>query len=247
MPELKVYDDKTLLFQDNPQNREKAIGVLSNLIHSLNFFTHSLSLPDANRTDAWTHMGLVEAAFKELTPYVDYDIIKAQQDDDRLAEVRTLNQKVRNLEAQIGADITPSSVGMSMRECESIIETYCRRLGFRHTPLTYTPWGITGEFYEDLHYPRNSTQKLNFVNAGFDIERDRYHANLLQTDKNVKMLQQMHSKLTPGARVTNFKSRKTDDGNWALQHTVYWSWQNVQDMQKPITTYHVVTGLEVGF
>lgn len=238
MATLQTYRNPTPLNMTKDEI-DNADDVLQKMISSLDFFRHILTTPrqkPVNMTESHTYMGLFESYFKELSPLVRYDSVLTEELNNRYQEIRELHTEIEQLKAQLGSGTTPEGVSAALQHYDDILRCFYGALGFQYVRLdNLNSWNMTVTFTHELQYEpdagysRNKefSQKciehfdiISRENTPFDIYRDSYHAELLDTDNNKQLIQNLILQYFPNARFHSFKGRRNDFESFSSEFTV---------------------------
>lgn len=146
----------------------------------------------------------------------------------------------------LGNGISPEGISAKLRDYDNAIRNWYGAHGFQYASLKeYTAYGIIYEFNDELQYePDNGcsnrkewtetfTKAYELIakdNTIFDIYRDTYHAELLDTDKNKKLITDLITKSFPEAQIREFRSRMNDFNSYSLRFTVYLPYSDIHNM-----------------
>lgn len=241
---LEIYNNRTPL-DLHPVDIEKADNLLRDIVDNLQFFRIRLQ-ENPTMIDSHTHMGLFEHKLTELAPIVKYDSVLKEEQEKRYAEIRNANMEIRRLNMLLGNGISPEGISAKLRDYDNAIRNWYGAHGFQYASLKeYTAYGIIYEFNDELQYePDNGcsnrkewtetfTKTYKLIakdNTIFDIYRDTYHAELLDTDKNKKLITDLITKSFPEAQIREFRSRMNDFNSYSLRFTVYLPYSDIHNM-----------------
>lgn len=245
---LNVYNNQDPL-NFTPEEQKQTDKLVANMIDSLSFFRIRLN-DRPNMNDVHTHMSLFESYFTKLAPLVKYDSILTTEREKRFAEIKAANTEIHRLNQMLGNGISPESISAKLRDYDNIIRLWYGALGFQYASLKqYTPYGITYEFNAELqYYPDDgcSGQKewknlffqaftiITSDDTTWDIWRDTYHAELLDTDKNRQKISALLQENFPNHNIHEFRSRRNDAGSFSMRFTVNIPYTDIEAMAKHI-------------
>ena len=241
---LPIYNN------NNPLNVSKdeitqAKKIISDMIGNLSFFAQRLE-EKPNMNDVHTHMGLLESYYEELSKLVDYNSVLTEELDNRYVELRNANREIFRLKELLGKEVTAAGVSSKLREYDNIVRCFYGALGFRYASLEkYTSFGMLWEFHPELQYSPDdgSSGKKELAslfqdhfaiitdeNTDWDIYRDTYHAELLDTDQNKARVLNMTKIYFPNSCISEFKSRRNDFGSYSLKFVANISYEDIETL-----------------
>lgn len=247
MTKLPVYDNHTKLNLTD-DNHKKALDLLGKIAGASSFFRQILTEKAnmAEMTDSNTYMGLIESYFSELSPLVKYDSVLAEERQNRYTEIKSLRQEISDLESKLGETVTPEGLTAALRRYQDTVRCFYGALGFQYARLDEcTAWSVVYTFTSELQYePDDGTSGMKELSAKFikqfgllaspdtvfDIYRDKYHAELLDTDNNKRQIQTLFTDVFPNIQFHKFESRRNDYNSFSLRFTVALSYQDIQNL-----------------
>lgn len=247
--ELPVYDNPNALIISK-ENLAKADQAIGNIVDSLGFFKQRLH-NDPKLVDVHTHMGLFESYFRELAGLVDYNSVFVENMNQILNTIGDANAEIRRLESLLGKDITVEGVQSKLRDYDNAFRCFYGACGFHYAHNNrYTAYHIEFNFSEQIEYEQHdgcSSRKddwgpyfqdrfdlISNKNTKYDLYRDSYHAELLDTDNNRKLIQELFEQIFPNSRIHDFRSKPNDYGSWSLRFTVYADYRDIDKLIKEI-------------
>ena len=248
MPKLPVYNNCTPL-NLTAENLLSARKTIRHIIDNLSFLDIRLQ-QTPNFTNVHTHIGLLENDFAEITKLLRYDTVLAEEHEQRNQELCEAHRRIRELEEQLGQDVSADGVSAKLREFDNIIRCVYGAMGFLNVRLEqHTPYGISYTFLPQVEYGADdgysgnkklAAQLQTFLpliaadHSEFDLKRDDYHAELLDTDKNKQLIQTLFTRIFPNIIFRSFQSRKNDCGSFSLGFTVHLSYSDIEKSPKRI-------------
>lgn len=238
MPQLPVQPsimDKTVLFSD-PEKIAKATHAVDEMLASLSFFKTLLN-GGPQVSEIYTHLSLLEHGLKDLSDCTGYNGILAKEMENRHAELRAANLKINQLAQELGRGVTPSAVSAAIRRYESLFRAWYESHGFKYASVTINQWGLYAEMTDELANTVKKTvnladketyaaaisrpdNRLISRDPEFDIDPDRYHSNLSDTQRNRSALLALYQTELPNARIEKFMSY-IDCNKYHLRHEVF--------------------------
>lgn len=245
---LTVYNNNTRI-EISEEDLKKAKQLISQIIDSFSFFRKRLD-DGAAMNDVHTHMGLFESYFGELSGLVDYDSVLIEEANERYKEIRKANEKIRELESQMGQEVSASGIKAKLREYDNIVRCFYGALGIRYVSLEqYTQFGVIYKFTPELEYKPDDgssgekelsklfIQRFSLITSEdteWDIYRDSYHAELLDTDANRKRITDFMDAIFPDNIIYQFSSRRNDFGSYSLYFTVMLTYEDIEKLGSSI-------------
>lgn len=252
MSKLPVYKNKTLLDLSKDEH-DKIDDLISKIVASMQFFYQRLH-ENPTMEDTWTHMGLFESYFKDLSPLVKYDSIMVTERENRFKEIREKNEKIRQLQSMLGKEITAEGVTAKLREYDDIVRLFYGSLGFEYASLeSYNTNGIVYRFTPNLfdepddgtsslkQYTPNFQKAFNPIigdNTEYDVYKDTYHSELLDTDKNRKLIQKLMTDTFPDSLIRKWESRLNDFDSYSMSFTIFIPYNDIDNLGKRVMPEH---------
>lgn len=221
---LKVRTpDKTPLNWSS-EEKSKISKKLADIFHALSFLKDMALSEDGEVGDVHAALGCTEGYFKELSALTGYDGILKKESEERYAEIRTKNQEIRELKDQLGkTEITGEVLGNIIRRMEDGIRRWGKRESFHFsTDYSFGPYSVQftlccGELDKPGDNPHEHTSDMK-IEEGWDIVKDRFHDELLDTPNNRARLEAILTRDFKNCKVFKYESWKSDSGNWLLRH-----------------------------
>lgn len=221
---LKVRTpDKTPLNWSS-EEKSKISKKLGEIYHVLSFFNEVAIKTDGEVGDVEAALCCAEGYFKELSELTGYDGLLKKEMEERHAEIRAKNFEIRELKDQLGkTDITGEVFGNIIRRMEDGIRRWGKRESFHFsTDYNFGPHAISftlccGELDKPDDNPHVHTPEMKIA-EGWDIAKDRYHDELLDTPNNRARLEAILTRDFKNARVFKYESWKSDNGYWLIRH-----------------------------
>lgn len=237
------------LLDINEKALNEANRLLIELEENINFFRQRLS-EQPKLSDVQVHMHLYEHYLNELTSLLGYDSILQEEYKQRYIDIRALNLEIHRLNKLIGNGVPPESVTSKLRTYDDAMRLWYGSHGFDYANLeSYSAYGINYRFNGDLSYDKDdglSSRKerrdsfyskyplITAENTVYDIYRDSYHAELLDTDKNKQLIQELLSDNFPNSRILEFHSRHNDFGSFTMNFSVSISYGDIDNLIKNV-------------
>ena len=217
---MEIYDN-TNPINITKEETENSLSLISQLISSLNFFAVRLKdRPTYN--DVATHMGLFESYFSELCKHVPYDSVLQTERENRYKELREANARIEQLQKSAADQVNGETIQAKLSQYADIFTCIYETIGIHYCSLKeITRWGFIYETGDEIQY--ESIQHLSHTRLSkmpkhiltshpeLDIVKDTYHANILDTDNNKKILTNIFTTWFPGFHVHKFTSHRDSD------------------------------------
>lgn len=252
------------LIADDPMTNAKADGFVQLEVNkasaaqrrimeirgSLNFFSLRIGEGNLMKSEVKTHLGLMRHAFNDLSELVDGGETLSKELEDSQALCRAANQRVRELEAELGKGITANAVAAGMRRIVSLFEAWYGLAGFRYAKIEVNQYGtLLCDFSAEIDPPeardeREHTDQYrealrpkvpylfkNDETQTFDVQDDAYHKYLLDTDNNRMLLTRIFQTWFPGCFIYGYESH-SDRNNYHLGVKVRVPMKAIENLDK---------------
>lgn len=230
MNKLPVYNNPNPI-PSTPEQIKEARKLVTEMIDNLDFLRTRLSdRPTYN--DIHTHLGLLEYQLTDLGKLTDYTSVLIKEKASRNKQLREANQTIHALEQKLGTGITPQDVSSKLREYENLLHAFTESLGIEYLRTEcFTSFGIRCEITpkchetvcedqisrkEHLAWMVKHFQPIAVPDTAYDIQRDTYHCELLDTDNNRNRLTRQILETLPNTTIYGFESRKNDYESFSL-------------------------------
>lgn len=206
---------------------------------------------EPTKTVCRTCMVLIESYFMELSKIVQYDSTLKEKNKELRVRIKELNKENQRLTQLIGSGITSDGVSSKLSVYDDIVRLWYGALGMQYASLEkYTDYGIVYDFSHLLHYVAvdgcsGRKQWLDIFKAAFpiviadqtdtyDIYRDTYQAELLDTDKNRRAIEELFKEYFPSYKIYGFHSRRNDYDSYSLQFEIMLTYNDIDALAKRI-------------
>lgn len=245
---LEIYNNRTPLDLSD-ENKAKIQRIIKKTIDSLAFMSQRIS-DGADMNDVHTHMSLLEYAVNDLTPLTHYDSVLAEEVERRHKKIRELNQRVHELETQMGRKVTADAVSAAIRRYEDVFRAWYQAAGIRYAKIDYTSYSLKIEICSnelDNHQrDRLTTNKelckklageLPFIaeSPDWDVVHDHYTSELLDTDRNRENITNLLKKYFPNVRIFSFNSYRNDFESFSLRCCANVPYTDIEALEKKFT------------
>lgn len=250
MNKLPVYNNPKPI-PSTPEQIKEARKLVTEMIDNLDFLRTRLSdRPTYN--DVHTQLGLLEYQLTDLGKLTDYTSVLIEEKASRNKQLREANQTIHALEQKLGTGITPQGISNKLQEYESLLHTFAKALGIDYLRIErFTSFGIlceiTPECYETVYENQISrkehlawmvkhVQPIASSNTAYDIQRDTYHCELLDTDNNRNRLTRQILETLPNTTIYGFESRKNDYESFSLTMKCQIYYTDIEALKQQIIT-----------
>jgi len=243
--ELKMYDDKAPVTLE-PSIKKDVSKKISDLYHLLSFLNQNVEDDALDNKVVHTTMGLYESYYRDLAKMLGYDTILEKEHEDRFEKIRQKNKEIMELESKLGKEVSPQAVSGAIKFYEDIIRAWYENEGFHYASITVNSYGLNVELSDEMDYNQDDNRKesrneisshvwnknkntIEKKESGWDIDEDKYHASILDTDNNRSRIQKLILSDFPNTRINGFQSRHNDNHLFALTTKCFISYGNVVD------------------
>lgn len=234
---IKLNEDKSAL-------AKKYIGEISS---ALGMIAHELNDKSTLEIDLITNcMKVTEFNLNDLCKTLGVETNGTDEINERYRLLREANQRVRDLEMQIGQSQTPEVIQSGIKALSKKIEDWWDFEGFGHTgKFRFHSYGLEGQFNLSLYGNFSLTMSKTPVsdkerkflwyeslkNRGFELvmEEGERDPSLKDSDQNRKCIIDLFEGRMPSAEITGFES-KGRKGQFALRDVNVFI-RNYEDIQ----------------
>lgn len=231
----------------------KCLKTVESLYSQTAYLHERLKQNNLRKSDIQTLLSLFRYGFNDLNEA----LAGGQFLDDALeqakADLRAANSRIRKLEAETGQNLSGTQVRSGIMHMSGVINAWYELCGFRYAAETINHMGLSLEFsYEtdsltkqaairerlesieqgDRAFARKAVHFINYLfdeDSEFDLYRDTYHNELLDTDKNRNLIQKLITGAFPNARVTGYDIRR-DRSQYLLRPRVYIDFDDIYNL-----------------
>lgn len=215
--------DKSPLFQ-NQTDKQAATKIIEQINQSMGLFKAFINL-EPTKSDAFIHLSLLENYLAKLSKLTGYDGMIAKEQEQKYAEIRAANLKIHELESLLGSQVSANAVAAGMQHWENVFRAWYEASGFHYADIKMNPYVIRADFSDELtNEPKTRrlatkeilekiTGHVHFItdDSSWDIEHDRFHSNLLDTNKNKQNIIQLFTRTFPNSTIHEFKAHKDSE------------------------------------
>ena len=241
-PALEPLGADNMPLKFEADSKDEILKTIRDARSSLQFFAELVQKGYAKESDVRTHMGLLEYQVSDLSKLTGYESALAEEVENRHAEIRRLNCRIRELEEQKGDKVTAVATSAAIRKFEGIFRAWYESCGFHYASIEYGPYGFIADFGMDLNVMRephlsrhdshfeNFAQRTAFIpdSKEWDVIRDSFHHELSDTDRNRTNLKNLFSETFPESCIHQFRSRRNDFGSFSLAAKVFVPFEDIE-------------------
>lgn len=207
------------------QERADAIQEIARLRSQTEFLSELIRTGNCNADEAKCHMTLIRQVHDSLAGLLHTDALSKDL-DDAYASCRAANARVRELEKQLGEDVTAQAAVSRLQACESWFQAWYKLCGFDYMSLEWGPYGLSFKSSSEIDHRGDDPENITFGNRelavmiaplvpyeflNYDLKRDTFHDSLKDTQANHDKLDGLFIRTFTGARIFSFTSHL--DGN----------------------------------
>lgn len=228
------------------ETRLQAQETIRSMVDSLSFFEKRLA-GKPTRDDAVTHMSLLESDYKQLSDLLDIKNVTADSLQNRDTMLKNAYQKIEQLQDELAQQASADTIEAKLRQYADTVSLFYQALGFDYASIEFGLSTAVVKFHETLEYhvrswTGNLLEKqfqthyslITSPDSVYDIERDDYHAELLDTDMNKKFIAKLFQTEFPDSHVMEYHSRPNDFGTFSLDFTVQIPYHDLDTMRERI-------------
>lgn len=219
-----------------PEKLQKTVDVIQEIRSQVAFLQTLLEKNACGATDVKTHMGLLRHRYDDLAALFGYDGVSRALDQAH-SDNRAANLEIAELKRRLGKKTTAQGASSRLNALEQAFHTWRRLCGFDYVSTGWTQYSLTLEFTSHIDHQDDDDDKDNNGADSFgdrdlagrirkkvpyrfgkgsdwDLKKDSFHDDMLDTDKNREKLKDLLTSTFPGASVHGFSSHR--DGQWYL-------------------------------
>lgn len=225
----------------------EAMDSVAGLDDSIRFLYEKLRTGCVLRSDVKTHLGLLRHTFNDLNRLLDGGSFLDAKLEETTAMLRQANQELHALRQATGLRITAKEGSAFIQAMSRAVTTWYELCGFRYASQTTCAWNITLDFSSEVKLCRDgldtgsvrsgikelagtagSVTKYQFGDcSGYDLRKEDYHMELLDTDNNRTRLRNLFGNAFPNSQVTDFRSM-LDRGIYLLRVSVNIPYEDIE-------------------
>lgn len=226
---MKNVTENAKKMEFTKEQKIEILKIIKKTIEQLQFF--GATLDTADKTNVDTHLSLLEYAMGDLSEQTGYTCQSLEKSRKLTSQIRALNERIRQLEQEIGKSINASTVSAGIRYYEEILIAWYESIGFHYASTTISANGIYADFSYEINNERLSylTSNKNLFeemkqHCAYDFLPDKASVDcdcepgskrlcLMDTDSNRHIICAIFDRYLPGSIVRGFSSQ--------LDHNVY--------------------------
>lgn len=233
--------DTTLLKldQENTNTVQKAMCDIQNVINmGYQYMQDGVLTKDT----AALVMKTIENAMDDMSVPFEYQSARQKEQDERLAMLRSANQRVRELETQLGQmNINnPDAIKSGMLHFMQLFQIWYEACGFHYASVErISEYGyFTFDFSTEVETERDKVDKyirsdpelgkiaakiydsvphLFGENSEYNLVRDGYRCEILGSENNQTLLTDLFKRWFPKYTINNFNLRRNDYGSFSIR------------------------------
>lgn len=233
------------------EQAKQARTVIAKIRDSLSFFDACIASNKLMKSDIKTHMGLLRYAFDDLSGVVDNGETLSKELEETQALCRAANQRCRELETQLGKGISADSITAGLKRLIDLFEAWYELAGFHYASIEVNSYGVLlCDFSSEIELdaPRHGSpyhealrNKVPYLfgdaeTQRFDLHKETFRANLLDTDNNKALLARVFKSWFPRSRIYGYNVR-SDSDNYYLSIQVRVSFADIEALDKESINY----------
>lgn len=226
---------------------QEAMNAIAGLNDAILFLYEKLKTGHVSRSDVKTHLGLLRHTFNDLNRLLDGDMFLNDKLEETTALLRQANQELHALRQTTGLRVTAREGSAFIQSMSRAVVTWYELCGFRYASQETNTWNIRLDFsseiklcrdgldvgairsgMKDLAETARSVTKYQFGDlSGYDLRKEDYHMELLDTDNNRTRLRNLFKSVFPNSQVTDFRSM-LDRGIYLLRISVNIPYEDIE-------------------
>lgn len=244
--ETAMPDNKPLDLSEN--DRLLAVDEITKSREQLRFMAELLKNGDFRSDECRTHMALMRHAYDSLSQIFKTDVLSGELERAYTA-CQEANNRISQLEAQLGAGVTASASEARLREVQSWFETWYQLYGLHYVTLQWFAHGLQFETSDQIDKntgdPENITfgdrqlairikQLVPYGMVNYDKREDTFHDNLLDTEANRNLLSKTFRNNFPNVRIHGFESCAGNGSDMFLRMKGFIPWSDIENWHTEI-------------
>jgi hypothetical protein len=247
IPDIVLSEDSTAVAIKAITSAHSAIGVMYEHVH------------EKRPLDAeYAHNLLVmcEHYISDIGKQFQVETDSSFERGQRYAQLRAANERIQQLEVQLGSSVDASTIQGSIKHMSNLISAWWRKFGFGHVrDVHFGAYGCSAEFscslfgdflLIDSPTPISDKEAKNqwfsyLVQSGFVLTKGRRDPDLLDCEVNRSILGKLFSKHMPTAQIQSFENQRTSNGEIVLRNVKLF----IRDL-KEIASLPVEVSTEMG-
>lgn len=168
-----------------------------------------------------TLCGLFEFSMSDISKHVGYNGESARKVEERHAQIREANQKIRELEKKIGSEDLTEKLPAQIKYLADLIEKWWDIDGFNYIKEIFVRpygsievnFGFSFNEFRSMYSDKPVTVKEAFKawieeveNKGFKLYKERHDIELLDNDENRKLVTDLIKKRFPSADIIEWNN-----------------------------------------
>lgn len=224
----------------DPLTKTSVNGELGRALDQLSFLRQLVMSDKLSRSDVKTHLQLLRYTYENLSKNLDNGETVSAELESVTAMLRSANERIRDLESQLGAGLTGDALSAGMKYYEDLFRAWYERAGFHYATVTFTPWCVHADFGDELTKPGQpeahcapralfDRMRVEYSINGLEKHEDTFKDILLATDYNRDELARIFRSAFPGSRISKFEYHK-DRELWTMRFEALVPFQDIYNM-----------------
>lgn len=209
-----IEDNPEILILDNDKKKE-IMHEAQDLCMSANELYTRLNDNQLEKGFCTTLLSLFESYTVKLHGLLDYQSVLKKEHDERFKNIREIRIQNRELRKQLDDKVSAEDVREKLKNYNEIIHKWWKKEGFGYVPETsFHPSICQVKISCSMSIHFEKTQPDFLRSKGYEIvESERNSFDLIQSDKNMKLLGSEIIKRFPSAKIF-----KIEVVNWKIMH-----------------------------
>lgn len=239
-------DNKPLCLSED--DRLLAVDEITKSREQLRFMAELLKNGDFRSDECRTHMALMRHTYDSLSQIFKTDVLSGEL-ERAYAACREANNRISQLEAQLGAGVTASASEARLREVQSWFETWYQLYGLHYVTLQWFASGLQFETSDQVDKntgdPENITfgdrqlairikQLVPYGMVNYNLREDTFHDNLLDTEANRSLLAKTFRNNFPNVRIHGFESYANNGRDMFLRLKGFIPWSDIENWHRSV-------------
>jgi len=232
---FKCNDDPTLVEDKDGKLAKELAKIYKDIQFNLGFCYEQLTKGELTEGMKETHLSLTESYVLSFLKKMGYEGILEREQNERLSEIRSLNDENRELRKQLGEKVTNEDFREKIKNICSNFKRWWNIEGFGHvSEMSFREYGtltvklsgnISRSYYEDEE--RTEEEKIKYLEElGFSIDNEKY---VIFNDSNINLLKKLLTEKYPSAKIWKIEShdRLTSMAIWDIEIII----KNLNDLE----------------
>jgi hypothetical protein len=242
----------------NIDSKEVCLKALKDMNGQIGFFYDLIKKDQLTEEMRDNLSSLFEYSMSDLSKQTGYDSNSAKKVEEKHAEIRNLNLKIRELEEKLGSDDITDKVSAQIKHLTDLVEKWWDIDGFKYIREIFVrPYGtleITFGFsfndfsssYSDKPITVKEKHKSwieEVQERGFRLINSNRDVNLIDDDHNRKLLAELIKNRFPSAKILqweNYAVYKTDKFQLRSVNVLIKELREVKALEEYVSKFHEI-------